>query len=338
MSTRIGVIGAGMIGQDHIRRLTAVISGAHVVAIADADASRAIEIAAGIPGCRVVDASELVDDPEVDAVVVTSWGATHAEFVLAAIAAQKPVFCEKPLATTLADCERIIAAETALGRRLVQVGFMRRYDRQFRLLRTAVASGELGVPLLLHCAHRMGSVPAGYTTEQVVNDAIVHEIDTARWILDEEIVGVRVLPTRHNPSAPLSLTDPCLVVLSSESGVSIDVEASAHGAYGYDIRAEVVGQHGTSELVTERGPRIRASGRASRAIAEDWRERFVEAYDTELQEWVDQLGAGSSAHGPNSWDGLAATAVTDAIHRALTSGEEERIALPPRPDLYGALS
>src|SRR5262245_45144329 len=133
MTLNVGVIGTGMIGQDHIRRLTEVVSGAEVVAISDANSEVAHQVAAGLKNTTVhATGEELIADPAVDAVIVTSWGPTHEQYVLAAIAAHKPVFCEKPLATTAEACRNIIGAELAHGSRLVQVGFMRRYDAAYR--------------------------------------------------------------------------------------------------------------------------------------------------------------------------------------------------------------
>ena len=129
MDVRVGVIGVGMIGQDHIRRITGVLSGGAVVAVTDVDAVRAEQVAAGLPGARVrASAEDLIADVDVDGVLVASWGPAHEEQVVAAIRAGKPVFCEKPLAPTVRACQRILDAEMAAGRRLVQVGFMRRYD------------------------------------------------------------------------------------------------------------------------------------------------------------------------------------------------------------------
>src|SRR5437762_2579147 len=145
----VGVIGVGMIGQDHIRRITQVLSGGAVVAVADVDAARAESVASGLPGATVHPTGpDLVEDAGVDAVLVTSWGPTHDEHVLAAIEAGKPVFCEKPLATTRQACLRIVDAEMAAGRRLVQVGFMRRYDAGYQILKAALQGGALGSPLL----------------------------------------------------------------------------------------------------------------------------------------------------------------------------------------------
>src|ERR1700712_5139558 len=99
MTVRVGVIGTGMIGQDHIRRLTEVLSGCTVVAVTDVDPAKAQQVADGVPGVRVhATGQDVVNDEQVDAVLVTSWGPTHEEYVLASIAAGKPVFCEKPLA------------------------------------------------------------------------------------------------------------------------------------------------------------------------------------------------------------------------------------------------
>src|SRR4051795_8604174 len=159
MTVRVGVIGAGWIGKEHIRRLTDTVTGARVTAVTDLDATRAEEAAAPVGARGLPDGAALIAADDVDAVLVTSWGPTHAEHVLAAIAAGKPVFCEKPLATTAEDCLRIVEAETAHGRRLVQVGFMRRYDAGYREMKQVIDAGEIGAPLMVHCAHRNPSVP-----------------------------------------------------------------------------------------------------------------------------------------------------------------------------------
>jgi len=120
MTLKVGVIGTGMIGQDHIRRLTQVVSGAEVVAITDANDVVAKEVAAGLPAATVhATGQDVIADTDVDAVIVCSWGPTHEEYVVAAIQAGKPVFCEKPLATTTDACRRIIEAEVGAGKRLV---------------------------------------------------------------------------------------------------------------------------------------------------------------------------------------------------------------------------
>lgn len=96
MTVRVGVIGAGWIGKEHIRRLTETVTGARVTAVTDIDAARAAEAAAPVGAQVLPDGAALIASPEVDAVLVTSWGPTHAEHVLNATAAGKPVFCEKP--------------------------------------------------------------------------------------------------------------------------------------------------------------------------------------------------------------------------------------------------
>src|SRR5215467_11231529 len=198
MDVRVGVIGVGMIGQDHIRRITQVLTGGSVNAISDVDAARAGQVAAGLPGAHIHDtAAALVADGDVDAILVASWGAAHEEQVLAAIAAGKPVFCEKPLAPSSGACLRIMEAEMAAGRRLVQVGFMRRYDAGYRAMKAALDGAGIGAPLLMHCAHRNPSVPPyGFTTDMIISDSAVHEIDLVRWLFDEEIAAASVLRPR----------------------------------------------------------------------------------------------------------------------------------------------
>lgn len=334
MTVNIGVIGVGMIGQDHTRRITHVLSRARVSAVTDVDIDRAKDVAAGLPAAKALaSGQELIEDPEVDAVVVTSWGPTHEEYVLASIAAGKQVFCEKPLATTREACEHILDAEFATGKRHVMVGFMRRYDEAYRAMKAVIDSGEIGAPLMFHSAHRNPSVPGHYVSDMIINDTCVHDVDIARFLLDDEIAAVRVLTPRHNSLVPDELIDPVLFVFEMAGGALVDVEASVNIQYAYDIRGEVVGERGTVELAETSPVVVKANGRYAGRVTEDWRERFLRAYDTELQEWVDAVSRGESI-GPSSWDGYAATVVGAAGLRAMRTGDRVEISMRERPSLY----
>jgi myo-inositol 2-dehydrogenase/D-chiro-inositol 1-dehydrogenase len=334
VTVNVGLIGVGMIGEDHVRRLTSVVAGSAVTAVTDVDADRAKRVAAdyGHPAVRDT-GQDVIESPDVDAVVVTSWGPTHAEYVLAAIAAGKPVFCEKPLATTAGECERVLAAETAGGRRLVQVGFMRRYDDAYRALKSA-AWNEIGTPLLMHCAHRNPTPGTALTTHDVLADSVVHEIDLTRWLFEEEIVTVSVLSPRRSRYAAPGLQDPLFVLLGTASGVLVDVEVSVNVRYGYDIRGEVVGETGVVSLAPSASVTVTNGAGSVGAVPPDWRARFARAYDTELQEWIAGVAAGTAPTGPNSWDGYAATVVSEACRAAHASGSAARVTLVERPALY----
>ncbi len=333
MPLNVGVIGVGMIGQDHIRRLTRVVSGARVVAVTDVDAGKARTVADCVADARVhASAQDLIRDDDVDAILVTSWAPTHEEYVLASIAAGKPVFCEKPLATTQAACLRILEAEAASGRRLVQVGYMRRYDPAYRALKEVVGSGAIGAPLMVHSGHRNPSVPAHYTPEMVIVDTAVHDMDVARWLLDDEIAATTVLIPKRNRHGG-NLHDPLMLVMETQSGVLVDVEVSVNIRYGYDIRGEIVGEDGTAALADQSPVVVRHEALVSSRVPADWRERFARAYDLELQDWVDAVSVGACT-GPSAWDGYAVSVVSDAALEAMRSGLRVEVVMPQKPDFY----
>ncbi|HLX48981.1 MAG TPA: Gfo/Idh/MocA family oxidoreductase [Streptosporangiaceae bacterium] len=334
MTVNAGIIGVGVIGQDHARRLTGVVPGAVVTAVTDADGDRARAVAQSLPAALALPTGhDVIAAGDVDAVLVTAPGPAHEEFVLAAIGAGKPVFCEKPLAPTAEACLRIMEAEMAAGGRLVQVGFMRRYDGGYLALKQAIDAGAIGAPLLVHCVHRNASVPATYTSDMPITDSAPHEMDIVRWLLGDEVTAVSVLIPRRSSHAPARLHDPQILLMETRGGVHVDVEVFVNCRYGYDIRCEVVGETGTVSLAHPAAAILRSSGTLSEPVAGDWRDRFALAYDAELAAWVNSVTAGRPT-GPSCWDGYAAAAVSEAALAALASGERTGVVMKDRPPFY----
>ena len=217
MTLKIGVVGAGMMGAAHVRTLREQVPGCAVTAVFDADGARATEVAAG--AATPASARELVESPDVDAVVVCSPDFTHADLVLDCLQAAKPVLCEKPLALTVAETQSLVDAEVALGRRLVQVGFMRRYDVGFNALRDAVRAGELGDVRLAHLVHRNAASTTSTSSANLVTGSMIHELDQLRWLLDDDIATIEI-------TSPISegFKDPQLAVIQMRSGVLVTVD------------------------------------------------------------------------------------------------------------------
>jgi myo-inositol 2-dehydrogenase/D-chiro-inositol 1-dehydrogenase len=210
---------------------------------------------------------------------------------------------------------------------------MRRYDDGYRAMKAAIDAGEIGAPLMFHSGHRNPNVPGHYTSDMIINDTCVHDVDVARFLLDDEIVSARVLTARKNSLASEHLTDPVLFIFEMAGGALVDVEASINIQYAYDIRGEVVGESGTVELAETNTVVVKKNGQYGGRVPEDWRERFIRAYDTEFQEWIIAASKGEST-GPSSWDGYAATVVCAAGLEAMESGERVEVSLREQPDLY----
>lgn len=335
MTVRIGVIGTGAIGRDHTRRINEVLAGGEVVALSDVNRASAEKVKAEVaPAAEVFDIGEaLIASPAVDAVLVTSWGATHEQYVLAAIAAGKPCFCEKPLATSAEGAKRIVDAEVALGRRLVQVGFMRRYDAGYVALKQAVKA-RIGAPIMIHAAHRNPAVPEQYVTPMAIHDTLIHEIDVLRWLLDDDYVSARVLFPRKAARSHDKLRDPQVVLLETKKGVLIDVEIFVNCHYGYDIQCEVVGEDGIAKLPEPTAVKMRLDATLQNPILTDWKDRFIDSYDVELRDFL-RAAAKGGVSGPTSWDGYVAAITSDACVAAQErEGEAVAFALPARPALY----
>jgi myo-inositol 2-dehydrogenase / D-chiro-inositol 1-dehydrogenase len=325
---RVGVIAVGTMGRDHVRTLTAAVPGARVSMVSDVDAAAAREVAGKVGADVAADAAALIESPDVDAVLICSPDPTHESLVLACLAAGKPVLCEKPLAVSVEGTGRIVAAELALGRRLVQVGFMRRYDPGLLALRRTINSGALGEVTLVHCTHRNAVAGPGTTPESIVTNSMIHELDQVPWLLGEDVVAVSVAVARGRKP-----TDPVLAGLTMRSGALVQVEVSVAVGYGYDVRCEVLGTTGSATAMAPVSGAVRLDGVERTAVPTDFRQRFADAYRLELVAWAAGVRAGR-LEGPSAWDGHAATALAASCLEALHSGVRVPVTPPARPELY----
>ncbi|OWA34989.1 inositol 2-dehydrogenase [Saccharibacillus sp. O16] len=336
MTLKIGVIGTGAIGRDHIRRISRNLSGGQITAVTDVNREAAEAVVRDYaPEAKVfADDHALLEQGDIDAVLIASWGPAHEQSVRAAIEAGKYVFCEKPLATTAEGCRRIMEAEIKHGKRLVQVGFMRRYDSGYIQLKKAIDEGFIGEPLMIRCAHRNPSSAPAYTTDMAITDTLIHEIDVLRWLIRDDYKSVQVSFPRKSVHAPDHLSDPQVVLIETIGGVLITAEIFVNCRYGYDIQCEVVGEEGIVKLPEPASLTFRKGTVHGSSIMMDWKDRFIEAYDREIQDFIDTVAAGGEPQGPTAWDGYVAAVTADACVQAQRSGSREVIELGDQPQLY----
>jgi myo-inositol 2-dehydrogenase/D-chiro-inositol 1-dehydrogenase len=334
MTLRIGVIGTGAIGRDHIRRITNDLTGGEIVAVTDVNVESARNVVSELHlNAKIYEnGHDVIEADDVDAIIVTSWGPTHEEFVLASIAVGKPVFCEKPLATTAEGCKRIVDAEVAHGKQLVQVGFMRRFDKSYRQLKKVFDEGKVGKALVVHCAHRNPTAP-GFSGDMAITDSFVHEIDVLRWLLDDDYVSCQVILPRNTRFADNGLQDPHIILLETKKGIRIDAEVFVNCKYGYDIQCQIVGETGIANLPEPQSVLMRSEAKLSTEIFVDWKDRFIDSYDVELQEWIDSTVKGEM-NGPSAWDGYVVAVTSDACVEAKHSVGIVPIEMPERPAFY----
>lgn len=332
---KIGIIGCGAIGKDHCRRIIETVPGATVVAVSDYVAAAADDTAAkyGIKSYGN-DCDGMIKDPEVEAVVITSIDPTHHDYVMKTLAEEKWCFCEKPLSQNAADCEDIIKREQEIGKRLVQVGFMRHYDRGYAEMKRIIDSGEIGKPLLIKCCHRNVAQGPGFKTENGVTNVAIHELDICRWLLGDEYKSGQVLKVRQSACSIKGYDNPQIVLLETKSGARIDVEVQVADAYGYDIQCQVVCEKGTVNLPDPYAVVKRSNATRSFPILTDWKDRFIEAYDIELTHWVKTLEEKGEPDGPSAWDGYAACVAADTLNRSRGTNQFLPIEMMDKPALY----
>jgi len=297
----VGVIGLGRMGRIYADAIAHRISNARLVAIADVVEGVVQEQAEllEVP-FATTDYRELLARPEVEAVFVISPTSTHREVVTEAARAGKAIFCEKPIALTLAETDAIAGALEQAGV-FFQAGFMRRFDAGYAQAWAKIEAGVIGRPTTFKsighdpfCPNPAFADPA--VSGGLILDMAIHDFDLARWLMQDEVK--RVYAEGSLMACPelkaVGDIDNAVVTLAFERGAVGDVEVSRNAFYGYDIRTEVLGTEGALQIGYFRQTPVLTL--TPEGVAYDMVpyiiERFLDAYVAQSQDFVNRVLAG----------------------------------------------
>ncbi len=294
---RFGLIGAGRIGPVHAETLAFRVSQAQLVAVADVNPSAAQAVASRYNIPRMLSSgSDMIADPEIDAVAICSPTDTHADLIVAAAKAGKHIFCEKPISLSLKEIDRSLAAVESAGVKL-QVGFNRRFDSNFLRVRQAVLSGEIGTPNLFHIVSRDPfPPPLTYLRPSggIFLDMMVHDFDMARFLIGDEVEEVF--------AAGAVLVDPgfageddfdtAVALLRFRGGAIGTIDNSRKSTFGYDQRVEILGSKGKIASENRYPNQVMVSG--EKCVYSDlpynfFMQRYTDSFTVEIQAFTEAV-------------------------------------------------
>jgi myo-inositol 2-dehydrogenase/D-chiro-inositol 1-dehydrogenase len=294
---RVGVIGVGRIGRLHTENLVSRVQHAKVIALADINQQAAREVAGRWNLPRVTgNYREILDDPQIDAVVICSSTDTHAQLIGESAAAGKHIFCEKPVDLNLQRIDAALGAVQSAGVKL-QIGFNRRFDPNFRKVREMVVEGKIGEPHIIRITSRdPAPPPLDYVKVSggIFLDMTIHDFDMARYLLGcevEEIFttgAVLVDPT----IGAAGDVDTAVVTLRFANGALGVIDNSRRAVYGYDQRVEVFGSAGmvtVSNNTPDTHCYSNAEGVFSAKPLYFFLERYTESFITEMQAFINSV-------------------------------------------------
>ncbi|HSL28256.1 MAG TPA: inositol 2-dehydrogenase [Anaerolineales bacterium] len=291
---RFGVIGAGRIGKIHAQNLAARIPGVDVSAIADVDLGAAQDLATRlrVPNAAA-DYHTILADPDIDAVAICSSTDTHARIVIEAARAGKHIFCEKPIDFDLAKIDGALEAVKKAGVKL-QIGFNRRFDPNFRKVRSMIAEGKIGTPHIIRITSRdPAPPPLSYVKVSggMFLDMTIHDFDMARYLSGSEVeevytaAGVMVDPAIGEAGD----VDTAVITLRFASGAIGTIDNSRKAVYGYDQRVEVFGSEGMVQAhnnTPDNDVYFNAEGVHAARPLYFFLERYMESFVVEMQEFI----------------------------------------------------
>ncbi len=329
---KVCLIGCGRAGMIHARNYKNKIENARITAVADAveEAAKAAAKELGVEKC-FSDYKEILSDPEIDAVIVVAPTNLHKQIVIDCAAAGKHIFCEKPMAMTVEECDEMIAACDRYKVKL-QIGFMRRFDASFREAKRLVEEGAIGELVQIHSNTRGPSKPRPWMYDIKKSNGILaevnsHDIDAVRWMAGSDIETVyAVAGNFRNPEAEADYPDYYDSVLMSgtlKSGVHFCIDGAAYVQYGYDSRMELIGTKGKIQVGRSEKEHVHCTtveqGTAT-PFVNSWMTLFIDAYLAEDISFVNAVLNDTPVE-VSGVDGRMAVAAVEAGNRSITEKE-----------------
>lgn len=330
---KVGLIGLGRLGRIYARDLATRIPETRLVAVSDTDEA-ALADAAGTYEVRGAhrDPQNLLDDPEVEAIVIASPTHTHAALTVSAATTGKAIFCEKPPALSLAETERMKAAVSGPGA-FFQMGFMRRFDPGYAAAKKKILEGAIGTPVVFKSSSRD---PHRTTLEYanpkssggMIMDMGIHDFDLARFFMGEVKSVTAIGGTLAYPELKTvgDIDNAIVSLVFSDDRLGV-VDLSRNGIYGYDISTELLGTEGTLRIgyIRETALLVMTKNNVAHDTVPHFVERFDQAYTIQLQDFARNVIEGR----PPSLtidDGIAAIKVALAAERARQTGGSVALA------------
>lgn len=295
---RIGIIGAGRIGKVHITSISTRIKDAVIKTVADPYMNEETKLWAKSMGVAhaTKDYKEIIDDPEIDAVLICSSTDTHSPISLEAIRAGKHVFCEKPIDHDVEKIKEVVAALEGTGLKY-QVGFNRRFDHNFEAIQQAVAAGKVGKPQVIKITSR-DPEPPGIDYVKVSGgmflDMTIHDFDMACFLAgcDATEVYVQAANLVDPAIGEAGDVDTAVITLQMENGAIAVIDNCRKAVYGYDQRAEVFGSEGMISISNDSQSRAvlsNSEGVTAEKPMYFFLERYMEAYGKEIAAFIDAI-------------------------------------------------
>ncbi len=293
---RVGLIGAGRIGRLHAEHLAYRLKGVELVSVSDVYVDSAKKCAEEFGIERYFkDYNDVLNDDSINAVVICSSTDTHAEIIEAAARAGKHIFCEKPIALDVGRIDNALKTVAEAGVKL-QIGFNRRFDPNFKRIKSLIESGKIGAPHILRITSRDPEPPPIEYVEVsggIFLDMTIHDFDMARYLFGEveEIfaTGEVLVDPRIGESGDI---DTALVFLKFKNGAIGSIDNSRKAIYGYDQRVEAFGSKGAvlaSNNLYDNVSLIDDSGNHSAKPLYFFMDRYIESYLNEMQEFVEAV-------------------------------------------------
>ena len=331
----VGVLGVGEMGKRHAENIRRLVPEARLVAVADAAAERARQVAAELEiETSYAGLEAMLECKDLDAVLIATPDKFHAQAIGIAARSGKDILCEKPVALNIADARAALEAVSKAHVRL-QIGFMRRYDPAYAAAMKRIEAGEIGTPVIFKSVGRDKDEPplAAYQSNlngMVFYNNTIHDFDLARWLMQDEVSEVHSYTTVTIRPEVARYGDvvASVVNLLYRNGAIGNVESYVQAVYGYDVRTEIVGSKGSilvGSLRQAPATFLKAEG-GVQILADHFLTRFQDAYLAEVRDFV-QIVLNDRPPRVSGDDGLKALAIAVAAEKSYLQKTAVKVTL-----------